>query len=260
MLPSRPCAANGMNTPSVFASAAIGAGARTTCRKCGEPISSSPSATSTRFTGSLRPAALNACSAARNADCGPFWLVAPRPITTLPSPGISTRRASHGGDDHSAGFACFTSYMKYTPRVCFAPASSVAKTPGTPSVGMRSTCWKPASRSNCIMWLQPSSVLRPSAAMVGVRIQSCNRCTDSSCKRSASRYTGARSLPAAKPCRAAITRPSAVEPMTKSRRLSVFMTGTFSDFSRRRWVRAPVLARIQVSSARAPAPRATGAR
>ena len=34
---------------------------------------------------------------------GPFWLTAPRPTITLPSPGRSTIRPSSGGDDHSAG-------------------------------------------------------------------------------------------------------------------------------------------------------------
>ena len=34
------------------------------------------------FTGSFTLAALNACSAARNAASGPFWLTAPRPIIT----------------------------------------------------------------------------------------------------------------------------------------------------------------------------------
>jgi hypothetical protein len=129
-LPSRSCAASGMKMPSHFASASRTGEASTICAKCGEPISSSPSATSTRFTGSLRPAPWNACSAARNADCGPFWFTAPRPMITEPMPGMSTSFASHGGEDHSSGFACLTSYMKYSPIVRGAPASSVAKMPG----------------------------------------------------------------------------------------------------------------------------------
>jgi hypothetical protein len=43
---------------------------------------------------------------------------------------MSTSRASQGGDDHSSGFTCFTSYMKYSPSVRFAPLSIVANTPG----------------------------------------------------------------------------------------------------------------------------------
>ena len=78
----------------------------------GEPISSSPSATSTRLTGIVRPAARMAWRAARNADSGPFWLTAPRPIITVPTPGLSTSRASSGGELHSAGSNCLTSYMK----------------------------------------------------------------------------------------------------------------------------------------------------
>ena len=58
-------------------------------------------------------------------------------MITVPTLGRSTRRASQGGEDHSAGFTCLTSYMKYTPSVRRAPASSVANTkiqstPGIP--------------------------------------------------------------------------------------------------------------------------------
>ncbi len=110
--PSGPCAALGMKSPEHFPSALTTSGCRTISGKCGEPISSSPSATSTRFTGGLRPAPRYAWSAARRADSGPFWLTAPRPMTTLPNPSFSTIAASNGGEDHSAGSACFTSYMK----------------------------------------------------------------------------------------------------------------------------------------------------
>src|SRR5438552_1443570 len=41
-----------------------------------------------------------------------------------------TIAASNGGDDHSEGSTCFTSYMKYKASVFGAPASSVAKIPG----------------------------------------------------------------------------------------------------------------------------------
>ena len=34
------------------------------------------------------------------------------PISTRPKPGMSTSCASQGGELHSAGSACFTSYMK----------------------------------------------------------------------------------------------------------------------------------------------------
>ncbi len=80
--------------------------------KCGEPISSSPSATRTRLTGGFLPAPRITCSASSRAASGPFWLTAPRPTTTLPSPGLSTSAASKGGDVHSDGSTCFTSYMK----------------------------------------------------------------------------------------------------------------------------------------------------
>ena len=71
-LPSHSCAASGMNTPTLFDSALLTSGASTICGKFGEPISSSPSATSTRLTGILRPAPRIAWSAASSADCGPF--------------------------------------------------------------------------------------------------------------------------------------------------------------------------------------------
>jgi hypothetical protein len=74
--------------------------------------------------------------AARKVASGPFWFTAPRPIITLPKPGLSTMRPSSGGEDHSAGSNCLTSYMKYMPTVRAAPLSMVAKTPGRPSVWM----------------------------------------------------------------------------------------------------------------------------
>ena len=53
------CMRQGMKTPAHLLSAASTSGRRTTCGKCGEPISSSPSATKTRFTGSFRPGAVD---------------------------------------------------------------------------------------------------------------------------------------------------------------------------------------------------------
>ena len=101
-----------MKMPVQRLRAAVTSGRCTTWRKCGEPISSSPSATRTRFTGTFLPAPRIACSAARKTASGPFWFTAPRPISTFPNPGLSTMAASQGGDDHSAGSTCFTSYMK----------------------------------------------------------------------------------------------------------------------------------------------------
>ena len=98
--------------PTDFRSAASTSGLKTISRKLGEPISSSPSHTSTRLTGSFFPAAWNAWSAARNAIWGPLVLVAPRPTITLPKPGLSTSRPSSGGELHSEGSNCLTSYMK----------------------------------------------------------------------------------------------------------------------------------------------------
>ena len=93
-------------------SAVATSGFRTACRKWGEPISSSLSAIRTRFTGGFCPAPRIAWSAASMAASGPFWFTAPRPITTLPKPGLSTISAANGACDHSAGSACFTSDMK----------------------------------------------------------------------------------------------------------------------------------------------------
>ena len=81
--PSRSWLPSGMMMPTHLRSAASTSGLKTISRKFGEPISSSPSQTSTRFTGSFLPAALNACSAARNAICGPLVFVAPRPMHDL---------------------------------------------------------------------------------------------------------------------------------------------------------------------------------
>ncbi len=111
-MPSGSCDAEGMKTPVQRARAAATSGRRTIWVMWGEPISSSPSATRTRFTGSFRPAPRIAWSAARKAASGPFWFTEPRPISTLPVPGLSTRSAAQGGDDHSDGSTCFTSYMK----------------------------------------------------------------------------------------------------------------------------------------------------
>src|SRR5881397_1066913 len=63
-MPSRSCDAAGMKTPAVLRSAASTSGRCTSCPMCGEPISSSPSATMTRLTGIFFPAPRIACSAA----------------------------------------------------------------------------------------------------------------------------------------------------------------------------------------------------
>src|SRR5438270_635398 len=91
--------------PTVLDSAAAISALRTTSAKCTDPISSSPSPTSTRLTGGLRPAPRSAWSAARKVASGPFWFTAPRPTITLPKPGLSTSRASHGGEarEHQGG-------------------------------------------------------------------------------------------------------------------------------------------------------------
>ena len=86
-IPSKSCAAKGMNTPTHFLSAASTSGRLTSCGMCGEPISSSPSATITRFTGTFLPAPRIACSAARNAAAGHFGFTAPRPTITFHSGG-----------------------------------------------------------------------------------------------------------------------------------------------------------------------------
>ena len=91
--------------------AARTSGVASACGKLGDPISSSPSATRTRLTGSLTPAVLNALTAVRKAISGPFWLTAPRPTIALFSPGRSTIRASSGGEVHWPGRTCLTSYM-----------------------------------------------------------------------------------------------------------------------------------------------------
>ena len=124
---------------------------------CGEPISSSPSATSTRFTGSFLPAPRIACSAASNAACGPFWLTAPRPIITLPTPGLSTMRASSGGDDHSGGIELLDVVHEVEAdglRRAGVERGEHARL----AVGRErsSTCWKPASRASCAMCSAPA--------------------------------------------------------------------------------------------------------
>src|SRR5437588_10611762 len=191
--PSDAWAAEGMKIPATRRRAAWTSGRRTICGKWGEPISSSPSATSTKLSGGFLPAARMACSAARKVASGPFWFTAPRPISTLPNPGRSTMAAAQGGDDHSAGSTCLTSYMKYRPSVRGAPASSVAKMPGWPSVGIFVTWSKPASLSMRMVSSQPSFTPRFSAAMDGCRIHSCRRATASSWRFSISVKIGARS-------------------------------------------------------------------
>ena len=61
-----------------------------------------------------------------------------------------------------------------------APASSVAKTPGWPSVGTLLTAWKPASRASRIIISQPSATPPFSAAIEGCRTHCCRRSTLSS--------------------------------------------------------------------------------
>src|SRR5712691_7494242 len=138
-----------------------------------------------------------AWSAARNAASGPFWFTAPRPTSTFPSPCFSTSAPSQGGEDHSAGSACFTSYMKYRPRVRGAPASTVAKMPGWPSVDTFVTSLNPASRKSLIVRSQPWVMPLFSAAIDGCRTHSCKRCTASSWRLSISVRMAPRSLASA---------------------------------------------------------------
>src|SRR5262249_21989027 len=122
-----------------------------------------------------------------------------------------------GGEDHSFGSTCLTSYMKYMPTLLGAPASSVANTPGNPSVGTRSARWKPASRNMRRKSCTPSSAPTPSAGMVGWRIPSCKRRTDSSWRFWISRSTGPRS--AARASRGSINQAApASEPRKSVRR------------------------------------------
>src|SRR6185503_10545008 len=73
-----------------------------------------------------------------------------------------------------------------------APASSVAKTPGLPSVSTRVTLENPASRASRIIVSHPSSVPRFSAAMAGCLTHSCRRFTPSSWRLAISALIAAR--------------------------------------------------------------------
>ena len=138
-------------------------------RKCGEPISSSPSATSTRLTGSFCPAPRMACSAARKRGlAGPSGSPRRGRSTTLPKPGLSTSAASErrrgplGGIDlldvvHEVEADAFAARPRRAWRRRRAGRRS----------GRWSTCWKPASRASRIMSAQPSSIPRFSAAIEG---------------------------------------------------------------------------------------------
>src|ERR1700687_879211 len=85
--------------------------------------------------------------------------------------------AAKGGELHSAGSACFTSYMKYKPNVRGAPASREAQMPGWQSVEILLTVSNPASRSMRMVRSQPSFIPRFSAAMEGCLIHVCRRST-----------------------------------------------------------------------------------
>ena len=71
-LPSFSCSWLGMKTPMLRSSAWRTRGVMTASSKFGEPTSSSPSAMSTRLTGSLRPAPRIACRAARQRGLRAF--------------------------------------------------------------------------------------------------------------------------------------------------------------------------------------------
>src|SRR5262249_56561725 len=75
-------------------------------------------------------------------------------------------------------------------RLFGALASSVAKTPGCPSVETFSARWNPASLSIRIIRSQPSVIPRFSAAIEGWWIHSCKRLIASSCLLSAWARTG----------------------------------------------------------------------
>ena len=141
-------------------------------RKCGEPISSSPSATRTRLTGELhaRPRERRG-GAARNADSGPFWLTAPRPIDDLAEPGLSTIAASKGGERPLRGIDLLDVVHEVDADGSGAPASSVAKTPGWPSVGTRHRALEAGVGQHPDEQLAPSFMPRFSAAIEGWRTQ-----------------------------------------------------------------------------------------
>ena len=95
-----------MKTPPCTSSAACDL--RLAARPAGSAASRSPPRPPRRARGSRAacvPRRGCACSAARNAACGPFWLTAPRPISTLPKPGlvderrVERRRRPLGGID-----------------------------------------------------------------------------------------------------------------------------------------------------------------
>jgi len=119
------------------------------------------------------------------------------------------------------------------------PASSVAKMPGWPSVGTLLTDWKPASRRNFMVSSQPSFMPRFSAAMLGWRIHSWRRWTDSSWRFSISLLMATRSSAArtervrfGKESAAAPTRPEAAAAWRNVRRSTGFWG---CDFSMESW-------------------------
>ena len=92
-LPSRSCAAaRHEDARRMRLSAASTSGRRTICGKCGEPISSSPSATSTRLTGSFARRRGWRAAPRGTPTSGPFWLTAPRPIIDFAEAGLVDER------------------------------------------------------------------------------------------------------------------------------------------------------------------------
>ena len=85
----------------------------TTCGKCGEPISSSPSATKTRFTGQLAARGFEGVQRGEERRLGPFLIHGAAADEDFAEAGlVDDARLRTAARTTPTGSACFTSYMK----------------------------------------------------------------------------------------------------------------------------------------------------
>ena len=175
--------ADGMKTPTVFASAARTSGSSHDLCEIGGGDLLLAFRNQHQIHGQFASAAWNAFTAARKAISGPFWLLAPRPIIdvafagAVDKPAFERRRRPFGRIEMLDVVHEVDAERRLGARH---PASRTR--PARRRVGMTLACWKPASSASCRIYSAPYWRFFFSAAMVGSAIQSCSALTVASCR------------------------------------------------------------------------------
>jgi len=159
----------GMKIPRQFFNAAITSGLRTFAESAVKPISSSPSATNTKFTGSLLLAPRIACRRGEERCFRTFLVDGGSAHDDFPQSRPVNESGFEWREDHSAGSACFHVRTCSKGRECAERRHPAWRRCRAGVGGDFAACWNPASRSMRMVSSQPSFMPRFSAAMDGWR-------------------------------------------------------------------------------------------